>query len=194
MSRLLKQSVAVPSAPSRQARMGHWIRRRWLWLTAVGVLVAASLVFLLWPSAQQRYTPDPRSRQFLSSTACVLTGSRGITDPQTAPVWAGVEDASKATGVQGSYLSVPAPDTEASAEPYVNTLALRKCTLLFAVGASEAAAVNARAAAYPSQRFVVIGAGTSAGNIEVIPLDSDRGVRAAVANVIEQAVSGRSAG
>jgi basic membrane lipoprotein Med (substrate-binding protein (PBP1-ABC) superfamily) len=190
-SKLLKQSVALPSTPSRWVRAGRWLGRRWPWPTAVSVLLIAVLVWASWPGSPQRHAPDPRSRQFSTFTVCVLTGSRGITDPQTAPVWDAVADASKATGAQGSYLSVPAPDTLVSAETYVDTLTSRRCSLVVTTGVSEAAAVDARAAKHSSQRFVVVGASRSAANVQVIPFSSASAVRCAVASAIEQAASGR---
>lgn len=189
-SKLLKQSVALPSEPSRWVRTGRWLRRRWPWPVVVSVLLIAVLVWASWPSSAQRLTPDPRSRQFSSFTVCVLTGSGGITDPQAAAVWAAVSDASKATGAQGSYLSVPAPDTLDSAEMYVNTLASRRCSLVVTIGASEASAVDAGAATYSSQRFIVVGASaSSAANVQVIPFSTADAVRSAVASAIERAAS-----
>jgi basic membrane lipoprotein Med (substrate-binding protein (PBP1-ABC) superfamily) len=192
--RMLKQSVALKLAPSRWVRAGRWSRRRWPWLAGVSAVLVGAVVWALWPAAPQRYVPDPRSRQFSSFTVCVLTGSHGISDAKTAPVWAGVVDAAKATRAQGSYLSVPAPDTEASAATYVDTLASRNCSLIVAVGDSEVAAVNARAAAYPQQHFVEVGtAGTAASAVTVAPGAADGG-RSAVAAAIERAVAGERAG
>lgn len=192
MSKLLKQSVPLSTAPSRWLRARRWLRRHWQLSALAGALLTAVLVWVLWPSTPQRYMPDPRSRQFSSFTVCMLTGSHGITDPQAAPVWSGVDDAAKATGLQSSYLSVPAPDTEAAAEVYVNTVASRHCSLVIAAETSEVAAVNARAPQYPSQRFVVVGAGASASNVVDIPSGSASATRAAVAGAVERAVAGRS--
>ena len=190
MSRLLKQSVAVRSASSRWDTTQRWVQRRRWWLAGVGTIAVGLLVWGLWPASAHRYTPDPRSRQFSSFTVCVLTGSGGVGGGQAAEVWAGVEDASKATRVQGSYLAVPPPDTPGAAEVYVDTLASRHCSLVVATGASEAAAVGERAAVYSSQRYVVVGSGRSAANVQVIPGGTST-VRAAVAAAVERAAVGR---
>lgn len=189
--RLLKQSVPVRSGPSGWARAWWWlVRRRW-WSAGVGVLVVAALVWGLWPASARRYVPDPRARQFSSFSVCVLTGSGGIGGGEAAAVWAGVQDAAKATSVRGSYLTVPPPDTEASATLYVNTLASRNCSLVVATGPSEVLATGARAAVFGSQRFVVVGSGSFPGNVTVVPSGSAQAVRSSVASVIERAVPGR---
>ncbi|MGH3190248.1 MAG: hypothetical protein ACRDPY_35980 [Streptosporangiaceae bacterium] len=41
--------------------------------------------------------PAPSARQYLGFDACLLTGSRGLTGPQAAQAWAGMQDASLAT-------------------------------------------------------------------------------------------------
>lgn len=188
----LKRSVPVYSG---RARWAGWVRGwRWRWVLGVVLLVVAALVWGLWPSASQRYVPDARSRQFSLFTVCVLTGSGGIGDARAVPVWAGVVDASKATGAQGSYLSVPAPESESSAVAYVNTLAMRHCSLVVAVGDSEVAAVAARADAFAAQRFVVVGSAAAEANVAVVRKGTADAVRSAVAGVVEQAAVGRFTG
>ena len=193
MARFLRQSVPVRS-DRLSVRLRSWLRRRWMWASGTAVVVVALLVWGLWPAASGKYVPDPRSRQFSSFTVCVLTGSGGIGDSGTAPVWAGVVDASKATKAQGSYLSVPAPDTEPIAETYVDTLASRNCSLVVAVGNSEVAAVGARAGSYTGQRFVVVASASPAGNVAVVREGSPGAVQGAVARVVEAAVAGRFTG
>lgn len=191
LSGMLKHSVDV--GPAGLGLSQSWLRRRWVWLVAgCTALACLSLTWALWPASgrSQRYTPDPRSRRFSSFTVCVLTGSDGLAGVQAAQVWAGVEDGSHATSAQASYLPVPAPDGESTAEVYVNTLVSRSCSLVVATGASQVAAVRSRAAAYAAQRFVVVGSGSSAGNITVVRAGTADAVRSGVSDAVARAVEG----
>ena len=91
------------------------VRQRW-WLAggAAFVLVVA-LTWALWPASEP--DPPPRAREYLDYTACLLTGDRGIADPQAAPVWAGLQDASLATRAKVQYLAVTGPQTAENGVP-----------------------------------------------------------------------------
>jgi len=120
-------------------------------------------------------------------TACLLTDSDGVTAAESAPVWAGMQAASLNTLRKISYLAVSGPDTVANAEAFVNTLVQRKCDLVLAVGEPQVAAAETQAKVYPAQRFVVVGAGVSGGNLIVIPGGSAQQVQSAVAQAVQSA-------
>lgn len=191
VARFLTQSVHVGDGKTRLDRAADWLRRRWGVAAAAVVLCAIALAWALWPSSAHQYAPEARARQFSQTRICVLTDSHGITSPVAAPVWSGVDDASKATQAQGSYIAVPSPDTPQSATVYVNSLTSRKCTLIVVTGANEVAAVHAQASKHTDQHFVVVGAsGPSAANVETIAAGDASAVRSAVASVVENAAHG----
>jgi hypothetical protein len=157
-------------------------------------VVAVSLMaWAWWPAAGHRYAPDPRDRQFSQFKACVLTDGNGIVGPDATPVWAGVIEASKVTGAQGTFLAVPDAGSEAVATQYVNTLAARGCGLVIAAGKDEVAAATVRATAYPRQQFVVVGVGRPASNVAVVAAGAPDDVRRTIAALVEHAARGESA-
>jgi hypothetical protein len=127
-----------------------------------------------------------RARVYANADACLLTGVAGIADPAVAPVWAGMEDASLATRVRTSYLTVTGPATEANALPFLGALLVRGCAVVVATGSAERAAALADAARFPAVKFVVFGAGKAPSNVTVLAVQAS-GVRTAVAGVISGA-------
>jgi basic membrane lipoprotein Med (substrate-binding protein (PBP1-ABC) superfamily) len=161
-------------------------------VVGVGIGLAVSGGPLPWSSSGGRALPPARARVYESVDACLLTGSQGLADPVAAQVWAGMEDASKATSARVSYLAVTGPATQAQATPFAGTLLLRGCKVVVASGPAERAAVLAEAARFASVRFVVEGAAPgSPPNVTALAF-STSGVRASVASAVEDGV--RAAG
>jgi hypothetical protein len=160
------------------------VQRRW-WLVGVSVLavVGLGLGWLLWPA---RMPEQPRARQYLEFTACLLTDSSGVAGRVAAPVWTGMQNASLATGAKAQYLAVAGPQTPENAVTFLNSLAQGHCNLIFAAGEVPVAAVGMGAGAFPNGRFYVVGGGRSTANVTRIDAD----VSSAVAKVISAAVSG----
>jgi len=166
---------------------------RWVWLTLGGAAVAGvalglvvSGVRLPWSSGG-RVLPPVRARVYENVDACLLTGARGLADPVAAQVWAGMEDASRATTARVSYLAVTGPATAAEAEPFVGSLLVRGCKVIVASGAAEQAAVLADAGRFPGTRFVVTSAATGPSNVTALAFTTS-GLRAAVAAAVESGV------
>jgi basic membrane lipoprotein Med (substrate-binding protein (PBP1-ABC) superfamily) len=156
-------------------------------VAAVGIGLAVSGAPLPWSSGSQAL-PPARARVYESVDACLLTGARGLADPAAAQVWAGMEDASRATSARVSYLAVTGPDTEADAEPFAGTLLVSGCKVVVASGTAERAAALADASRYGSVRFVVTGAATgSPSNVMALPF-TPSGLRAGVASAVEDQI------
>jgi hypothetical protein len=165
---------------------GRLWRYRWVVSGVVAVCAGLVVVLLAWPSGG-RQLPPPRARVYSQFDACLLTDANGVSGPAAAPVWAGMQAASLKTSGKVSYLSVYGPDTVANAEPYVNTLVQRKCDMVIAVGPTEVAAVRGRAAAFPSERFVVVDSGSSSGNVATVESSSGSAVPLAVQLLVTRA-------
>ena len=160
-------------------------------LVGVGIGLAVSGGPLPWSSGGQAL-PPARARVYESVDACLLTGPAGLTDPVASQVWAGMEDASKATSARVSYLAVTGPATEAAAVPYAGSLLVRGCKVVVASGAAERAAVLSEAGRFTSVRFVVEGAAAGApSNVTALAFMTS-GLRAEVASAVEAGV--RAAG
>jgi hypothetical protein len=130
-------------------------RTWWIWVSAAAVVCAGVIaVVLWWPT---RHDPPPRARQYLDFDACLLTGDGGVVGGAASTVWAGMQDASAATGVRVSFLPVPGEQTAATATPYLGSLIARRCGVILAVGEGPVAAVGTEAAKYRASRFVAVG-------------------------------------
>jgi hypothetical protein len=127
--------------------------RRYPWPSAaIGAVVFASLISLVLLQLQSPpppYHPAARSRQYADYTACLLTDESGLSGPEAAAVWSGMQQASTKTTEQVSYLAVEGDQTLTNAETYFNTLAGRGCDVILAAGALPAQAATARSSAYP---------------------------------------------
>lgn len=170
--------------------MWGWIvKRRWPVGGAVVVVVGAVLAVVLWPSPSPApYRPPARARVYKAFTICLLTGPQGVAGAEAAPVWAGVEKASVATDDQAQFLAATgSPETVGSVTPYVNTLVQQQCGLVVAVGAPEIAAVESVAAANRNVRFLVVGGGSSAVNVQVVGGSSADAVSSAVQSAASRA-------
>lgn len=157
-----------------------------LWWVGGGiavVVVAALLGWLLWPDGT-----DPRARVYTDATACLLTPAAGVADPQAAPVWAGMQQASLATRGKVQYLEVDGPQTSAQAATFLATLAAGSCDLVLTAGKSQNDALTTSASSYPNVSFVLVGTGSVAKNVSVIDANSPDEVRAKVADVVTAAL------
>jgi basic membrane lipoprotein Med (substrate-binding protein (PBP1-ABC) superfamily) len=151
----------------------------------------------------------PRERQYRDTTACLLTDAGGIAAARTAPVWAGMQDASLKTHAKVQYLAIPGEQTPNNAEIYLTSLAQGGCDVLLAAGELPAGAVAAIARAFPDLAFVAIPAnatpattgsgaasppvvvgpvvdGTNPANVTTVTSGTD--LRAAVAEIVTTAV------
>jgi hypothetical protein len=151
---------------------------------AVAVAAAVLLVvgWMLWP--RPAAVPAPTTRQYLDTSACLLTGPDGVT-PGTpgARVWQTIESASLATRVMVSYLPVARP---ADASAMLNTLVERRCGVIVVMDASRVQ-VASTAKANPGHRFILITSSAVAGpavvpsNAVVVPAaDASRSIDQAV--------------
>jgi basic membrane lipoprotein Med (substrate-binding protein (PBP1-ABC) superfamily) len=162
----------------------------WRVLVTLAVVVVAAVVAGLALSGTFGGGPLPaaRARVYVNVDACLLTGSGGVSDPAVAPVWAGMEQASLSTRVRVSFLSVPGPATEANAAPFLGSLLVRGCRVIFASGNPERAAVLADAGRFPAVKFVIFGAARAPSNVTVLAFTAAGGVQSSVANVMTEAV------
>ena len=142
--------------------------------------------WLLWPSPA---TPQPRARQYLDYTACLLTGAQGIAEPDAAPVWAGMQQASLATHAKVQYLPVTDPPTIENASAFLAGLAQGNCDLVFAAGAKPTAAADLRAGAFPNVTFYVLARGTDSGNLTHLDDSTPARSQARVNDIIQKAVA-----
>jgi hypothetical protein len=172
---------AVPG--SRAA--AWWTRRRWVatvGLATVGLLAVA--LWVVWPRSE----PAARARPYLAFTACLLTDDRGVAGTAAGPVWAGMQDASLATGAKVQYLPAVGATQGSEVAPYLAALVQRHCDVVVAVGAAQVAAVADAAAKYPRTRFVAVGAAPVHANLVVVDERSAARVRERVAALVRSEV------
>ena len=165
------------------------VRNPWFWAVSGAVVVAvAGLTWVFWPAAAP--PAEPRARQYLEYTACLLTGERGLTDASAGPVWAGLQDASLATHAKVQYLAITGPQTVDNGVPFLNTLAQTGCNLIFAAGDVAVATVDKGATNFPDRRFYPVGGGSAHANVFPITTTGADGVRGAVSTTLTAAVGG----
>jgi hypothetical protein len=135
---------------------------------AVAVAAAVLLVagWMLWLRPAAVVAAAPRARQYLDSSACLLTGAGGVT-PGTAGAraWRAMESASLASHVMVSYLPAAGP---ADAGAMLDTLVGRRCGLIVVTGASRVQVAGA-AKANPGHQFILVAGGAAAGPAVVPP-------------------------
>jgi basic membrane lipoprotein Med (substrate-binding protein (PBP1-ABC) superfamily) len=164
--------------------------RRWQAAGAAGLLaiglVAVAVTLLARGSSPQVPT---HASQYTASTACLLTGSRGISAAPASTVWAGMEDASLATHAKSTYLTVNGPDTVANAVPYANSLIEGGCDVVLAVGTSQTGALTQIATRNPKTNFVIVSdsTGFATANLKTIGLAAD--TRGQVKRTVESLVN-----
>lgn len=163
------------------------VRHRWP-SAAVVLILLGGVVWAVLALRPSPAPPPPRARQYLDFTACLLTDERGTNGPEAKPVWAGLQDASLATRAKVQYLAVSGQQTVDNAVPYLNALAQRQCNLVLAAGPVPAGAVGRSAAQFPGTRFVVVGSGTTAGNVVTVNATTPETVRSAIDRIVTDAV------
>ena len=147
--------------------------------------LAGVLAWALWPAPAEQ----PRARQYLDFTACLLTDEHGLAGADAKPVWAGMQEASLQTRAKVQYLSVTGPQTVPNALPFLASLAQRKCSVIFAAGPVPVGAVRQSASKFPDARFVVVGAGgATQRNVSTVEGRSATEVQAAVKRIVVDAV------
>jgi hypothetical protein len=128
---------------------------------AAAVVVAVAVVvtaWVLWPKPAA--VTAPRARQYMDASACLLTGSSGIS-PGTpgAQAWHAMQSASLASHVMVSYLPGSGP---AAVPSLLNTLVERKCGVIVVTGAVQDQVTGA-ARANPGRHFIVVTTSAAAG-------------------------------
>ncbi|MEV6547816.1 BMP family ABC transporter substrate-binding protein [Streptomyces sp. NPDC051597] len=163
-------------------------RRVWIAAGAAAAVVLGAVLFSVLDKDDKPGPPDPRARQYRNVDACLLTGEKGVTEgTEGAPVWAGMQDASKSTHARVNFVPVTGEQTQANATPFVNSLVQRSCDVIVAVGRAPVAAAEAAAKTQPKVRFVVVGGQAAAANVTAVkPGDS---VRADVDRAVRQGVN-----
>lgn len=189
-SATMQDVVVVTALGVRRMPADRQLRKldAWHWapVACVAVLVVGILTGVL--ATGPVAGPGVRARSYLARTACLLTDSRGLAGPQAAAAWAGLQDASAATGAQVQYLAVPSGTTAAGARPYLASLVLRKCAVVVATGPAQVAAVAADAVRFGSVRFAVAGGRAPGANVAVLPASAGA-MRSAVTSLVTSAVS-----
>jgi basic membrane lipoprotein Med (substrate-binding protein (PBP1-ABC) superfamily) len=149
---------------------------------------AAGTAIALAPGGGAPTTVDPRTRLSADYNACLLTGPAGTAGQPAAAVWAGIQKASLSTSERASRQSVVGAQTLADAETYINTLALRQCASIVAVGALPTQAAEQSATTFPAVRFIVVTStspqGGRPGNVDVVAATSPDTITDGVANAL----------
>ena len=173
--------------PSRPPQHPRWRatadRHRW-WLIAA-LTATALATWTWWPTPQT--PPTPRARTYSDFTACLLTSDKGVTDPDAAPVWAGLSDASLTTHAKVQYLAISGPQTVDNGQTFVATLSQTKCNLIFAAGTTPTTSVDQSAANFPNTHFYIIGTATPQPNVSIVATGNPATVRQAVSNALRAA-------
>lgn len=135
-------------------------------VAAVGAVLAGAAIvaWAVWPKPAA--VAAPQARQYLSASACLLTGVGGVS-PGTdgARAWSAMESASVKSRVMVSHLPSAAP---ADVPDLINTLIERRCGVIVVTGASLNQVTSA-ARANPKPRFILVTDGTAAGPVSVLP-------------------------
>lgn len=153
-----RPGAARPPAPVRAlgsavAWIGKRSRREQVSATVGLLALVAIAAYLLWPSTATAYRPTARARQYTNYTACLLTDEAGLNAPVAAPVWAGMQAASKTTHEQVSYFTMQGPDNQTTATATLTSLTQRGCDLIVTTGSLPDKAALAQATRYPKLSF-----------------------------------------
>lgn len=162
---------------------GRLLRPEVLVATAAAVVVAAIVAWLLWPSPAE---PEVRERHYEATTACLLTGDKGLADEPARAAWAGMREASAETAVKVQYLAIAGPQTAANGLSYFNTLGVQRCTVIVAVGDVPVAAMMDGHARFPDIRQVAVG-GAPAEPITAVDTSSPSSIEDGVREVVTNA-------
>ena len=154
----------------------------------LAVLAVSTAIWMAWPASPG--TPGAgRVRQYLTFSACLLTGARGISGGDAAAAWSGMQQASLTTHAMVSYLPVFGPATRATAAPYLASLAQRHCRVIVAVGPAQVSAVAASSAQFRDIQFIVVAGRASGANVRHVAGHSAVTIRAAVSAAVSVAAA-----
>lgn len=160
-------------------------RARLLLAATLVVGVAATAAGLLWPTEPSQ-SPD-RERHYKTTTACLLTDDKGLNGDVAKAAWAGMQDASLATLIKVQHLAVNGPQTAANGLTYFNTLGVRKCTVIIAVGDAPVAAMADGYPQFPHTRHVAIGGDTRGRPLTTVDTSSPATIQSQVREIVAQA-------
>jgi basic membrane lipoprotein Med (substrate-binding protein (PBP1-ABC) superfamily) len=165
--------------------------RHWLAAGAAGLLAialgAAAVALLTRGSSPQAPTA---ASQYTASVACLLTDSHGISAAPASTVWAGMEDAARATHAKATYLTVNGPDTAANAIPYASSLIEEHCNVVLAVGTPQAGALIHIATRNPRTSFVIVGSSTGPATANLKTISIGASTRSQVEQAVAALVTG----
>jgi basic membrane lipoprotein Med (substrate-binding protein (PBP1-ABC) superfamily) len=172
--------------------MVGWVGRRWR-LVVCGVIVVAVVVGLVvWLVPGGRSVPSLRRRASIAFSVCVLTDSHGTSAGLGASVWRGVLKAQATTNLRAQGLRVGGSGGVPTAVVGVDTLAMRGCRLVVAVGAAQVAAVWKQAAVFRDVWFVVVNGVTGhARNVAILAAHQGSEITDRVAEIAISAVKHR---
>lgn len=149
--------------PSRRAALAGFV------LLAAVVIVAILLNRHSAAAAPAHITPEVRSAPYSSYSACLLTDKAGLADPTAKATWAGMQAAAGRTHAQVRYLTLQGSETASNAGVYINTFALRGCSMVLAAGSVPAAGAQARAGYWPHLPVVAVVPAASAATPSSAP-------------------------
>ncbi|MEU4164182.1 hypothetical protein [Actinoplanes sp. NPDC026670] len=145
-------------------QLPRWVptsRRSVLITAGAGVLVVAGLLtWALWPE-------PPRQREYLDATACLLTDEQGVTADPAGPVWRAMQAASVKSLVRVQNLQVNGPQTADNAAAHLASMTGGGCGAILAVGPAQIEAVTKSAGEHREIRFLTVGGGAAAENVQV---------------------------
>ncbi|GID94377.1 hypothetical protein Adi01nite_37890 [Amorphoplanes digitatis] len=145
---------------------------------AAAAIVAGVTTWALWPD-------PPRQREYLDTTACLLTDDKGVAGNEAKSIWSAMQDSSGANLVRVQNVRVNGPQTARNASAYLASLTGGRCGAIIAVGPAQVEAVTKAAGAHPGLRFVTVG-GTPATNVEVIDAAAPDALRTVIKERIEE--------
>lgn len=146
--------------------------------------VAGVTTWALWPD-------PPRQREYLDTTACLLTDATGVTAQPAEQVWSAMLKTSATSRVMVQNLQVSGPQTTENAGTHLASLVSGRCNVIIAVGKVQIDAVTAHAGAYPQVRFLTVGGGSPAGNVRVLDSSADA-LRSEIADQLEALADAKS--
>jgi basic membrane lipoprotein Med (substrate-binding protein (PBP1-ABC) superfamily) len=153
-------------------------------MAAAGLAGIAILAYVFWPGSHPAAVVDPRTRVYVDYSACLLTGPAGTTGNPAAAIWAGMQQASNHTSERIRTLPMTGPQNLATAEQFLNTLALQSCDLIITTGDLPNEAAEARATAFRHQRFLAVGGIGTQSDLSILPGGSPLTLTAAVKNAV----------